>query len=132
LKIDSDAVQRHLEVFLKKTTEGLAAPPEYLEMTASALDEICNGCGPAGWKWDIVPDTLYGLSITNACNIHDFMYHFGETKDDKNVSDTVFLDNMNTLISNAKSNRILTWLRRRRAKKYYWAVSKFGDDAFNA
>lgn len=113
-----------------RTRKNLLVPKAYLESRQSELDEITNGCGPAGWKVDLVPDSMYGLSIAEACNIHDFSYYIGETTEDKEFADKAFLENLNTIIDNKGGNRLIVWLRKRRAKTYYLAVSKFGDDAF--
>lgn len=105
---------------------------DYYETPESIRNSIVNGCGPAGSKWKatIIPDTLYGLDVSEACFIHDFGYYFGVTLDDKDKADSMFLDNMNILISDG--SWWLRFLRRRRAKKYYWAVKYFGKKAFMA
>lgn len=46
---------------------------------AEEFKRITNGCGPAGWKIDIIPDTIYGLSIFDECCNHDIDWHFAET-----------------------------------------------------
>lgn len=33
-----------------------------------------NGCGPAGWKGKAVPETNYGIRISDCCHVHDFEY----------------------------------------------------------
>jgi hypothetical protein len=50
--------------------------------------------------------------------------------EDKEEADRVFLWNMLRIIHARTSSRILTWLRRRRAYKYYLAVKHFGGPAF--
>lgn len=107
----------------------LFAPPSYNE----ALPEVraaINGCGSAGWKGDLVPDTIWGLCITPACNRHDWMYTIGETLEDKDEADRVFLNNMLRLIEAAGGWKILKKLRRNTAKEYYKAVHFFGGPAF--
>ena len=106
----------------------LFAPPEYWELTPIAKKEICNGCGAKGTGW-LVPDTLWGLSVEEECNIHDFMYYDGETIEDKEKADRVFLNNMLRRIE-AKSWAILKPLRRHRAKLYYRFVRDCGGPAF--
>ncbi len=113
-----------------RTKRGLLAPKDYFIAPQSLIDEATNGCGPEGWKEKVVPETNWGLSMTPACLIHDWQYHFGKTMKDKEYADKVFLDNLNTIIDNKGGNRLIVWLRKRRAKTYYLAVSKFGDDAF--
>ena len=109
----------------------LLAPVEFWQMSESALSEIAQGCGPgSGWKEKIVPNTIYFLKIIAACKIHDFMYHFGETKEDKLNADVTFLRNLLRIIRQQTSFWPLKWLRRKRAYKYYEAVVDLGNKAF--
>ena len=48
--------------------------------------DIANGCGD-GWRDRIVPDTMYGLSIRPACQIHDWDYHHGSAIEHKDEAD---------------------------------------------
>ena len=107
----------------------LFRPKSYRYATAAEKDLICNGCGAADAKFDFVPDTVYGLSITPACNIHDWMYHFAEaTNEEKEKCDRIFLFNMLRIVNDKKG--IWMKLRRRRVWKYYKAVQMFGGPAF--
>jgi len=106
----------------------LYAPAEYVALSPEERAKIVNGCGAAGARFDYVPDTIYFLSIVEACNIHDFMYHIGETLEDKKLADRVFLNNMFRLIE--ARGGWLRFPRRRRALKYYNAVKYFGASAF--
>jgi hypothetical protein len=90
---------------------------------------ICGGCGPGQWGDYFVPDTLWGLSIKLACEIHDYMYHVGKTAEDKFRADSMFLQNMIALIWRG-SNWFTFPLRVLRAAKYYVAVARYGDNAF--
>jgi hypothetical protein len=95
--------------------------------------KICNGCGPlskSGWLAWLIPDTMYGMDISEVCSIHDWMYHYGTGRKGKEIADETFLQNMYTLIS--QGSWWLRWLRRRRAYKYYLAVKYFGDKAYMA
>jgi hypothetical protein len=105
----------------------LFAPAEY--WTAKDKDTVCNGCGTKGLVGYVIPDTLYGLSITAACDIHDFMYDRGLTLADKEEADRVFLNNILRLIE-TKPGKFLQFLRCRRAMIYYSAVRDFGGPAF--
>ena len=108
----------------------LYAPSGYITATAAVRDSVCNGCGTAGLGDFLVPDTIWGLSVREACRIHDWMYVFGETIADKDEADRVFLNNMLRLIQARNSCRLLTGLRRVRARTYYRAVRMFGGPAF--
>ena len=106
----------------------LYAPEAYVKMDPKKRKEIVNGCGAANARFDFVPDHIWGLRITEVCNIHDYMYNVGENNEDKEVADRVFLNNLIRLI-NAKGGA-LKYLRRIRAREYYMAVKHFGGSAF--
>lgn len=107
----------------------LFAPIEYWQLTPDAHDEICNGCGRAGWKGQFVPDHLLFLSIKSACDIHDYMYHVGVGLSDKDEADRIFLNNMLRLIE-GKSIWLLKRDRMQMAKFYYVKVKYLGGPAF--
>jgi len=108
----------------------LWAPKEYWLALPEQRAEIAGGCGPGGIGDWFVPDTLWGLSVKPACQIHDWMYHFGENLEDKKQADRVFLNNMVRIINDQTGNRILRSLRLHRAATYYRAVKRFGGPAF--
>ncbi len=108
----------------------LWAPESYKKASAYERNLVVNGCGSAGAKIKFVPNTVYLLSIIHACYIHDWMYHVGKTEEDKREADRVFLNNMNRIVEDANSHRYLEWLRKRRVKKYYFAVKYAGGPAY--
>lgn len=93
----------------------------------------CNGCG-AGFTAKLVPDTIYGLNITDVCCIHDDRYEHGKNIAYKQMADREFLNNLLRKIDADtvfwRNNRFVKFLMRRRAKKYYMAVDLFGGVAF--
>ena len=107
----------------------LYAPPEYINASANTRMQICNGCGAAGAKFDFVPDNIWGLKISEACNIHDWMYFYAKPNNkDKEKCDRIFLHNLLRLVE-IKGG----WLkrpRRQRAWFYFKMVQKFGGTAF--
>ena len=113
-----------------KSKKTLYAPPAYITAPRCVRAAVANGCGTGGWKAYLVPDTLWGLDVTEACNIHDWMYQAGSTIADKEEADRVLLNNMLRLIEAADSLWIVARLRRNRAWIYYQAVDKFGGPAF--
>jgi len=108
----------------------LFAPKRYWELTKELREAITNGCGTGGWKGKLVPDHLWFLNIKEACNIHDYMYYVGETIQEKDEADRVFLNNMLRIIDFAGGLWILQRRRRRLAIIYYEAVKNFGGPAF--
>lgn len=105
---------------MNTTAEGLVAPSLYLALRPSRKAELCNGAGPKRFGW-LIPDTLYGLSITEAANIHDFMYATGSSKV---AADELFYTNMCTLVRN--KGGFFMYPRLVRAWEYYKAVDMFG------
>jgi hypothetical protein len=108
----------------------LFTPQSYKSAPETERALVSNGCGAKGGisSW-LVPNTLWGLSVKRACNIHDWMYSEGLTIADKEEADRVFLNNMLRIIE-VESCWLLKLPRRSRAKKYYKAVKYFGGPAF--
>ena len=106
----------------------LYKPPSYVRANQAKRNRVCNGCGSANAKFDFVPDTIWWLDIQEVCHIHDWMYHYGKTIEDKKEADRVMLNNMLRLIE--AGNKYLKPFRRRRALKYYEMVVAFGGPAF--
>lgn len=109
---------------------GLYAPDAYWKLPPKTKEALCNGCGTKGIVGFVVPDTVWFLCITEACDIHDFMYAVGQTIEDKAQADQTFLTNMLRLIEYNTRFFVLKALRARRALKYYEAVRDFGGPAF--
>lgn len=107
----------------------LYKPRSYTDAAHEEISENTNGCGAKGLGGWFVPDTLYGLNICDACEIHDWMYFKGKTAEDKNEADRAFLNNMVRIIDD-KSGWLLKGVRKIRAKNYYRAVKYFGGPSF--
>ncbi len=107
----------------------LYAPQSYVNASNAVREGHVNGCG-SGVLALLVPDTVYGLSIKEACDIHDWMYAEGETDAHKEDADLVFLNNMIRIIEARTSWSLLKRLRLRRARTYYLAVHHYGGPAF--
>ena len=105
----------------------LFAPEGYKKLSPIEKGRICNGCGAKGGFG--VPSTFYGLDMTEACQVHDYMYFIGRTNADKEEADRTFLNNLNRIIE-ARSYFFLKPMRYARAKEYYLAVKYFGGSAF--
>tara|TARA_R110002020_G_scaffold376130_3_gene587323 strand:+ start:42201 stop:42629 length:429 start_codon:yes stop_codon:yes gene_type:complete len=121
---------------------GLKGPESYWTASSEVKSLNCNGCGEGGWKGNLVPDTVWGLSVTACCNIHDWMYGEGVTEDDRDFADLVFLNNMLNTVDTAEKTPHLRWLfaplrfvlaaaRRHRVWIYYGAVRYVGQTAFD-
>jgi len=107
----------------------LSRGPTWNEKKARLVN---NGCGTAGWKGKLVPDTIYAVNIKAACLIHDYNYFIGKTLSDKYSADIRFYYNLLDIIEHQTTwkSRFLNPLRRRRALTYYQAVEFAGKQAF--
>lgn len=105
----------------------LLASKTYLEASQELKNRVCNGCGPEGLIGKIVPDNLVGADISEACNIHDWMYQEGE---DKLRADLYFLANMIYLCT--QKSRLLLPARALMAVHYFLAVHYGGEEYFAA
>ena len=110
----------------------IMAPLSFWLATDEDLRSICNGCGPAGWKGKLIPDTIWGLNIRCCCQPHDWMYHWGTTMAEKERADNVFLANIYRYINKHTWFKWLRKLRRHRARIYHLAVVKCGSQYFKA
>jgi len=109
----------------------LYAPEEYWITPEETRRKIVNGCGTSGWKGQLVPNTLLGVSITSPCDIHDWMYWAGKADEaSREEADRVFLNNMLRVVEVAPSNWLTRAIRRRMALHYYEAVRDFGAPHF--
>ena len=90
------------------------------------------GCGPGGFGDFLVPDTVYGLSIRNACRIHDWGYRHAldNSEEDRAMHDRILKNNALRIVDNWTKYKWLRWLRYRRVQKYYIAVRVFGSRAY--
>ena len=109
----------------------LQAHNSYWDAPDSVKRKYCNGCGPKG-AYFLIPDTLWGLNVTEPCNIHDWCYRTRKTEHDRHDADMMFLDNMLVLIDENTTSRLLKRLRRRRARTYYKVVHRFGGPYYRA
>lgn len=115
----------------------LATQPGFEDLTPAAKEEILNGCGPSGYG-KVVPDTIFFLSILEACQRHDYGWHLAEQIDDPTErlrayrqADADFLDNMITIIYEKSANAAMRFLRCHRAMTYFVAVREASRAKFD-
>jgi hypothetical protein len=111
----------------------LLATDLYRKQHPGTLDRICNGCGPDSWHVDLIPDSIFGVSVSAACDIHDFDYWVGGDATDRWHADLRLLGNMRLLINAAHSHWWqwpLTAIRLRLCHRYFQAVRRFGIKHF--
>jgi len=80
----------------------------------------------------MVPDTVYGLSVTPACRRHDFRYRKRRVKSEetRKQDDDELLANMQIIVDNYTSNFIMRRLRFTRCRTMHWFVRAFGKKAY--
>jgi hypothetical protein len=90
------------------------------------------GCGPGGIGDYLVPDTVWGLSIRQACRIHDWAYrHANDASEEaRKQHDKILSYNSMRIVIARTTNHTLFVLRRRRVKTYYQMVRAFGGRAY--
>jgi len=86
----------------------LECDQSFRDASQDLIDATCNGCGARDGI--DVPDTIWGLSITRACNVHDWDYQRGISAQMKDIADDRFRRNLQKLIDHAYSNS--GWLLR--------------------
>ena len=107
----------------------LFAPTGYSTLTPEQHSQICNGMGARDSTLaKLIPNSMWWLDVTEAANVHDYMYHFGATIEHKAEADRVFLNNLMRLINS--SGGWLAMFRRRQALAYYESVLYLGGPAF--
>jgi hypothetical protein len=94
------------------------------------LEENECGCGPGEFGNKLVPDKILGLSITEACCIHDHMYSIGQTEEEKTTADIELYANGMRIIKQ-KSNWLTLMPRAFILTIYMLACMYGGNSAFN-
>ena len=107
--------KKFIQIYVSAKAKELRKPENLLEFL-----RITNGCGPGGWKFDLVPDTIWGLSIKDECNNHDVDWHFAESWAGAMLGNTVFEKAVHYKIG--QHAWILRGLRRLRFNWYMRAV----------
>lgn len=105
------------------------------------IEAAGNGCGRAGLEGKAIPDTFYGLSVRNVCNVHDvecdYIWNQALSKIERGMTpaeadewldraevcvDGMFGYNLKTVVHLESSNWLIRYLRQKRANKYFGAV----------
>jgi hypothetical protein len=111
----------------------LFADAECWEFKEKFPDEFKSyGCGPGGLGDFLIPDTVWFLSIRDACRIHDWGYRHspGCSDEDRKRHDRILLNNSLRIVDANTKFRTLKFFRYRRCKTYYHAVRAFGGPAY--
>jgi hypothetical protein len=91
------------------------------------------GCGPGGTGDYLVPDTMWGLDISEACRIHDWYYRFYTDRSvaGKLLADDLMKYNCSQIIRAGSTCWLTLKLRELRARTYYFMVTRFGQGAWD-
>ncbi len=113
-------------------TEVPIVAPVGIEFPSMFLADYSSYCGAGKGFGDIlVPETMWGLTITIACYVHDHMWEMClPTWEAFHFSNSVFLRNILSCIRNQSKSSMLKRLRNYRAVTYYNAVDSFGKEIF--
>lgn len=110
--------------------DGCLFRPEFLALTQEEKAKICNGVGAAEGLSKLLPDTVFGMSIADIADQHDYDYWLGGTTADRLNADIVFFNSMLRRFKNMGS-AFLYPFRRHRAKVYFKFLREFGFKHFN-
>jgi hypothetical protein len=97
------------------------------------IDEFMSyGCGPGGFGDFLVPDTVWGLSIRDACRIHDWGYRHceGASEEERAKHDRILKNNSLRIVDYHTKWSLLKRLRYIRVETYYKMVRAFGAPAY--
>ena len=86
-----------------------------------------NGCGSKSTSF--IPDSIWGLSLTPLCHIHDIHYSLSTVPDDCDTANFLFLKNSVKYIT-SNSHWLIGWFRRFRIAKYVSGVELVGTNAY--
>ena len=98
------------------------------DMSPEVKANVCNGAGAANGVR--APNSMWGLDVKLAFDVHDFDYWQGATDLDKWLADIKMLTNCLVIICNKRG--FLMYARGLRAMTYFMAVAIFGKKAFYA
>jgi len=146
-----------MEKIIAAKYDGLLLSEEFIRIATthpSWIKKYCNGVGSrVGFlgkaSYHLIPNTIWGLDITAASDIHDVDYVFpvefaseGAAYLHKKMADIRFRDNCYILIDRAdktgwlrkigllKLQEALTARRKLRARLYYIALRMMGEESF--
>ena len=109
-------------------TYSLRAPSGFLEWVKN---NDC-GCGPGKFGNRIVPNSILGISIKEACCIHDMMYRMCNNENEKILADLELFGNGVRIINQKSKNKFTSFLRAIIISWYFLAVFYGGGSAFKA
>ncbi len=133
-----------MKKFTAEKYEGLELSDEFQRLATENPAEIvrlCNGVGStvgwAAWFYHLIPNTIWGLDITPASDIHDVDYVYPksfriytEAAYHKRKADRRIYNNILALIDMHTRYEWLKDLRVSRTRKYYFVLLSCGNESF--
>jgi len=106
--------------------------PEEVDFPCNQVELFNDYCGAGEGLFNtLVPEKVWGIPISPACFIHDRMWAMADASwCDFHYSNSVFLSNINALISYQSRSKCLKRIRMYRAVTYYNAVDSIGSEIF--
>ena len=101
------------------------APESYWKLSEEEKYEIVNGCGPER-ATGFLPNSILGVDLRAACNIHDYTYARPDSMIDRKDADDVFFRNMKGAVNQNVKSPILHFFALYGIMIYYFAVRLFG------
>lgn len=101
------------------------APESYWKLSYDKKYEITNGCGPARAK-GLVPNSILGVDLKPACDIHDYTYAKSDSMRDRKDADDLLLLNMHNLTTRKLKPSLIRFIGTIGVGLYYLAVRLFG------
>ena len=92
--------------------------------------QIVGGCGPGKWGNRLIPNSILGVDISPACDIHDFCYLIGKTEEERDQSDIELFANSYRIIKQKSKNKLMSFLRAVILTWYFLAVAYGGESVY--
>ena len=90
--------------------------------------KYANGCGAKGGI--DVPDSIWLINISSACNIHDIEWELSKDYNDLVDANRRFSNNLKKITDYESMNNVMRWLRRYRVSTYVSAVDLVGIENY--
>lgn len=121
--------------FILKGSRGqdvLLIAPENIVFPTYLIEHFPHCCGAGEGIGDLlVPESVFGVIISAACFIHDFMWdNMTPSWEYFHASNSIFRTNMSSIINTESGNCLSRKLRMIRIMEYYEAVDHVGAIIF--
>lgn len=112
---------------IRPNGEGILAPDSYWRASKEEIRQRSNGCGPPTFLSVFVSNSIWGVDVSKACEIHDYQYSKKMSSSKRKFADYIFKENLFKIIDNDGGGDIEKLLKKGIANIYYYAVRLFGS-----